>query len=83
MRSMIFDKYATIGKPWIISDSVIGYFEVDKKVAKENAQQWWANEGNFRPDKTGPASENLDSDTFKIAKDYAVLEAGRTRVKVA
>ena len=31
MRSMIFDKYATIGKPWIISDSVIGYFEVDKK----------------------------------------------------
>ena len=83
MRSMIFDKYATIGKPWIISDSVIGYFEVDKKVAKENAQQWWAKEGNFSPDKTGPASENLDSDTYKIVKDYAVLEAGRNRVKVA
>src|SRR6187401_3556320 len=73
MRSMIFDKYATIGKPWIISDSVISYFEVDKKAAKENAQKWWANEGNFIPEKTGPASENLDSDTYKHLKDYAVL----------
>ena len=80
MRSMIFDKYATIGKPWMISDSVIGYFEVDKKAAKENAQKWWANEGNFTPEKTGPAADNLDSDTYKHIKDYAVLEAGRTRL---
>lgn len=83
MRSLIFDKYAAIEKPWIISDSVIGYFEVDKKMAKENAQKWWANEGNFTPEETGPALENLDLDTYKDLKEYAVLEAGRTKVRAA
>ncbi len=32
---MIFEKYASVEKPWIISDSVINYFEVDKSTAKE------------------------------------------------
>ena len=26
MRSMIFEKYATVGKPWMVSDSIISYF---------------------------------------------------------
>ena len=30
MRSMIFEKYASVAKPWMISDSIINYFEVDK-----------------------------------------------------
>ena len=82
MRTMIFEKYATIGKPWIVSDSIINYFEVDKGAAKENAKKWWAAEGQFTPEQTGPAATSLDEKTFQSWKDYAVLEAGRERVKV-
>jgi hypothetical protein len=41
MRNMIFEKYAGIAKPWIISDSIISYFEIDKASAKDNAKKWW------------------------------------------
>jgi hypothetical protein len=80
MRSMIFEKYATVAKPWIVSDSVINYFEVDKKTAREGAQKWWESEGNYVPDQTGPATAHLDSPTFESLKNYAILEAGRDRV---
>lgn len=81
MRSMIFDKYATISKPWIVSDSIINYFDVDKSTARENAKKWWETEGNFIPQNTGSASENLEPSIFKTVKDYAILEAGRDRAK--
>jgi hypothetical protein len=81
MRSMIFEKYSTITKPWIISDSCINLFEeIDRKAAKENAKKWWSNEGNFEPEKSGTAAETLDESTYKRWKDYAVLEAGRSRM---
>jgi hypothetical protein len=80
MRSMIFEKYASVAKPWIISDSVINYFEVDKQVAKENAKKWWEQEGNYLPSNTGPADNMLDQPTFQTWKNYAILEAGRERV---
>ncbi len=83
MRSMIFEKYATVGKPWIISDSIINYFEVDKTSAKDNAKKWWDSDGNFTPVQTGPANKNLESDSYKSARDYAVLEAGRSKAKMA
>lgn len=79
MRSMIFDKYASVTKPWIVSDSVIGYFDVDKQAARENARKWWDLEGNFAPD---DASPSLDATSFQTWKNYAVLEAGREKVKV-
>lgn len=53
MRSMIFEKYATIAKPWIVSDSIINYFKVDKAEARENAKKWWEAEGNFLPSDMG------------------------------
>ena len=79
MRSMIFEKYASIDKPWIISDSVINYFEVDKGTAKENAKKWWELEGDYMPSNTGSAGSTLDLQTFQTWKDYAILEAGRER----
>jgi len=80
MRNMIFEKHSGVEKPWMISDSCINLFDVDKQSARENAKKWWANEGNFNPDNSGPAAASLDAQTFKTVKDYAVLEAGRTRV---
>ena len=81
MRSMIFEKYASIDRPWIISDSVINYFEVDKNAAKENARKWWELEGNFLPINTGTAGQTLDPQTFQTWKNYAILEAGREKAK--
>jgi hypothetical protein len=82
MRNLIFEKYSSIDKPWMISDSCINLFEVDKNEARQKARQWWENEGNYEPDNTGPAVENLDPNSYKTWKDYAVLEAGRSRVPV-
>jgi hypothetical protein len=81
MRSMIFEKYATVAKPWLISDSIINFFDVDKKAAKENAKKWWESEGTFSPEEAGSASDKLDETTYKTWKDYAILEAGRDKVK--
>lgn len=81
MRSMIFDKYATVSKPWLISDSIINFFDVDKAKAKENAKKWWESEGTFSPEEAGAASDKLDEATFKTWKDYAILEAGRDRMR--
>jgi hypothetical protein len=80
MRSMIFEKYATVEKAWIISDSIINYFEVDKSEARENAKKWWEAEGNYTPTDIGPAAKVLEKSIFSKFKEYAILEAGRARV---
>ena len=79
MRNMIFEKYASVNKPWMVSDSVISYFEVDKSEARSNAKKWWESEGSFTPETSGPAAQKLDGSTFNSLKDYAVLEAGRAK----
>ena len=83
MRSMIFEKYASVAKPWMISDSIIGYFDVDKTQARSNAKKWWETEGSFSPENAGPALDHLDQQSFSTAKDYAILEAGRNKVNGA
>lgn len=81
MRSMIFEKYSGIETPWMISDSCINLFEnIDKQSARENAKKWWAAEGKYNPENTGPATKTLEANVFQNWKDYAVLEAGRSRV---
>jgi hypothetical protein len=81
MRSMIFEKYSTIDKPWMISDSCINLFEnIDKTTARENARKWWAHDGKFIPESSGPAVQAVDLQTFQGWKNYAVMEAGRNRI---
>jgi hypothetical protein len=81
MRSLIFEKYSSVEKPWMISDSCINLFEnIDRKSAKENAKKWWETAGSFIPDNTGSALQSLEPSLYQTLKDYAVLEAGRTRV---
>jgi hypothetical protein len=83
MRSLIFEKYSTIEKPWMISDSCINLFEnIDRKSAKEYAKKWWETAGNFTPENSGPAVKALEPNTFQTVKDYAVLEAGRSKVAI-
>jgi hypothetical protein len=80
MRQMIFEKHSTVEKPWIVSDSYIHLFEVDKAESRKNAEQWWENEGQFEPEKTGKAEDTLDLPSYKAIKEYAVMEAGKERV---
>jgi hypothetical protein len=83
MRSLIFEKYSSIDKPWMISDSCINLFDnIDKKSAKDNARKWWETQGSYAPDNTGPALSALEPSMYQTWKDYAVLEAGRTRVEL-
>jgi hypothetical protein len=81
MRQLIFEKYSNIEKPWMISDSCINLFEnIDRKSAKENAKKWWQMQGNYTPENSGPALQALEPNQFAALKDYAVLEAGRTKI---
>ena len=81
MRNMIFEKYSSIDKPWMVSDSCINLFEgIDKTQARENAKRWWQNDGKYIPEQSGAAVQSLDAQTYQSWKDYAVLEAGRNRI---
>lgn len=83
MRNLIFEKYSNIEKPWMISDSCINLFEnIDRKSARENAKKWWESAGNFTPENSGPGMAALEPTTYQSLKDYAVLEAGRSRVSL-
>jgi hypothetical protein len=83
MRNLIFEKYSSVEKPWMISDSCINLFEnIDRKSARENAKKWWESAGNFIPDNAGSAQQSLEPIQYQTLKDYAVLEAGRTRVEL-
>ena len=83
MRSLIFEKYSSVDKPWMISDSCINLFDnIDRKSAKDNAKKWWESAGNFTPDNSGNAQQALDESAFQNWKNYAVLEAGRNRIEL-
>lgn len=80
MRSLIFEKYSSVDGAWMISDSCINLFEVDKANARANAKKWWETQGDFSPNGTGKAVEELEPSRYQELKDYAVLEAGRSRI---
>ena len=81
MRNMIFEKYSSIEKPWMISDTCINLFDhIDRAAARRRAIKWWETQGDYEPDNTGPALESLDPSDYQHVKDYAILEAGRSRV---
>ncbi len=82
MRSMIFEKYSTISKAWMISDSCINLFDIDKTNARAYAKKWWESEGSFAPTEAGTAEEKLDKASYSALKEYAILEAGRNRIKI-
>lgn len=81
MRSLIFEKYSSIEDAWVVSDSCISLFEeINKEKAKEEAKKWWQTEGSYSPSNVGKALEQLDSKEYESFKEYAILEAGRSRI---
>ena len=81
MRSLIFEKYSSVEKPWMISDSCINLFEnIDKSSARADAKKWWETAGNYVPTNSGSALQALEPKMYQTWKDYAVLEAGRNKV---
>ncbi|MBL7841851.1 MAG: hypothetical protein JNJ75_17020 [Cyclobacteriaceae bacterium] len=83
MRSLIFEKHSSVDKAWMISDSCINLFDVDKAEARADAKRWWESEGLYTPSEAGKAEEKMESSIFNAFKEYAVLEAGRNRVAAA
>lgn len=81
MRNLLFEKYSSQEKAWMISEAVISLFDqVDRCAAQQYAQAWWDADGQFEPENTGPALESLTPEEYQEVKEYAVLEAGRERL---
>ena len=80
MRSIIFEKHSNKEDPWIISDSYIHLFQVNKDEAREDANKWVQEEGKYRPENTGKAVDIIGSSEYQAIKEYAIMEAGRDKV---
>ncbi|MEM9325000.1 MAG: hypothetical protein AAGA85_05070 [Bacteroidota bacterium] len=80
MREMIFNKYSNNDKPWLISESYGHLFDINENEARDFAQQWWDQEGNFVPDGADQSLTELGDGAFQEIKMYAVMEAGKSRV---
>lgn len=70
MRSLIFEKYSSVEKPWMVSDSCIGLFDVDKALARERAKKWWESNGSFARLKPDPPPTTL---ILTITKHGAIM----------
>ena len=64
MRTMIFQKYSSQDKPWLVGDGQVSQFEIDKDQAREYAREWWESEFQFSPPNAGPADKSLDEQEF-------------------
>jgi hypothetical protein len=83
MRSLIFEKHSTQAGPWLISETCIDLFAVNRMVARSNARRWWERKGDYVPEGSGPAPEIMPPDELQVWKQYAVLEAGREKAMTA
>ncbi|MDX1471650.1 MAG: hypothetical protein R3213_09160 [Flavobacteriaceae bacterium] len=80
MREMIFNKYAMEEKSWLICESYIHLFDIDKGQAQEYAKEWWETGGQFSPPNSGPAQSTMDNAAYEEIREYATMEAGADRV---
>lgn len=82
IRNMIFKKYSSEDKAWVISDAHLHLFDIDESSAKELANKWWDSEGKEMPSEVSNSLTSLGDDQFEDFKNYAVNEAGRRMVKL-
>ena len=81
MRTMIFQKYSSQEKPWLVGDGQVNQFEVDKNQAREFAQKWWESEFTITPPETGSADKVMTDAEYQEWKDYAIMKAGEAQLK--
>lgn len=82
IRNMIFKKYSSIDKVWVISDAQIHLFDIDETESKMAANQWWDSEGATIPVDLSGSLTKLGADKLGDFEKYAVQEAGRHLVKI-
>ena len=81
MRGMIFNKYSEKDQAWIVCDSCVEMFDVEKEKVREHARIWWETDKTFRPPSCGKASEQMDDQEYQTIKTYAVMQAGERFLK--
>ena len=80
MRNAIFSKYADRSEPWIVSEDCLQTYGIVTSLNGAEVNDWWNSKGEYRPENSGKAIEVLSSEEFEQAKQYAITEAGRSRV---
>lgn len=81
MRQMIFNKFGAQDKTWIVADSEMHLFDIDKDKAKSLADEYFDKEGNFTPEESTNSLASLGEATIEELKTYATKEAGRKIVE--
>ena len=80
MRNAIFSKYADRAEPWIVSEDCLQTYGIVTSLNGAEVKDWWSNRTEYRPANSGKAVEVLSKEEFEQAKQYAITEAGRSRV---
>lgn len=81
IRTMIFQKYSSQDRPWLIGDGQVNLFEVDKAKAREYAQEWWNSEFKYMPPNAGPADSILNDSEYQEWREYAIMKAGEEQLR--
>ena len=80
MRNAIFSKYADRSEPWIVSEDCLQTYGIVTSLNGAEVKDWWSSQGEYRPENSGKAIDVLPEQIFNEVKDYAITEAGRSRV---
>ncbi|RLD25034.1 MAG: hypothetical protein DRI71_00815 [Bacteroidetes bacterium] len=80
MRNAIFSKYADRAEPWIVSEDCLQTYGIVTSLNGAEVKDWWTSQGEYRPENSGKAIDVLPEQAYKEAKEYAITEAGRSRV---
>jgi len=81
MRQAIFNKYADRSEPWIVSEDCLQTYGIVTALNGTEINDWWQSQGTYRPEKSGKAIDVLSQEAYKEAREYALTEAGRSRVE--
>lgn len=55
LRALYSKNFAMQSTPWLVCETCIGMFPVDRPAAHRYAEQWWESGGAFAPPGTGAA----------------------------
>jgi hypothetical protein len=80
MRQAIFSKYADRSEAWIVSEDCLQTYGIESSLNGAEVIDWWTSKGEYRPMNSGKAVDVLTPEAFEEAKNYAITQAGKSRV---